>query len=49
MTSDIVDVEPSTGNVWKMLLGSISPTFDDDPKQDVPYREIGRTRDMVNN
>jgi hypothetical protein len=27
---DIVDTEPSNGNVWKMLLGAINPTFGDD-------------------
>jgi hypothetical protein len=26
---DIVDHEPSTGNVWKMLLGSTNDTFDE--------------------
>ncbi|KAH8764701.1 hypothetical protein F5882DRAFT_247628, partial [Hyaloscypha sp. PMI_1271] len=25
---DIVDTEPSKGNVWKMLLGAINPWFD---------------------
>jgi hypothetical protein len=25
---DIVDHEPSTGNVWKMLFGSTDPWFD---------------------
>ncbi|KAL0261744.1 hypothetical protein SLS55_003174 [Diplodia seriata] len=29
--SDIVDVEPCDGNVWKMLLGSIPDYLDDDP------------------
>ncbi|KAL9086936.1 MAG: hypothetical protein Q9159_003897 [Coniocarpon cinnabarinum] len=28
--SDIVDTEPADGNVWKMLLGPINDTFDDD-------------------
>ncbi|CZR62093.1 uncharacterized protein PAC_11990 [Phialocephala subalpina] len=28
---DIVDAEPSNGNVWKMLLGSINASFDDVP------------------
>lgn len=28
--SDIVDNEPSNGNVWKMLLGSISEHWDND-------------------
>lgn len=28
---DIVDTEPSTGSIWKMLLGSIDPAFDADP------------------
>ncbi|KAM0797870.1 hypothetical protein BDR22DRAFT_428266 [Usnea florida] len=27
---DIVDTEPSNGNVWKMLLGAINNWFDDD-------------------
>ena len=30
--SDIVDTEPAGGNVWKMLLGPINETFDDDPE-----------------
>ena len=34
---DIVDTEPSNGNVWKMLLGAINPTFDNDSNiQSVP-------------
>lgn len=28
---DIVDTEPSSGNVWKMLLGSTNKWFDQDP------------------
>ncbi len=28
--SDIVDTEPSDGNVWKMLLGATDRWFDDD-------------------
>jgi len=31
---DIVDTEPSTGDVWKMLLGAINPRFDDDDEED---------------
>jgi len=32
-----VDTEPSNGNVWKMLLGAINPTFDNDSNiQSVP-------------
>jgi hypothetical protein len=27
---DIVDTTPSTGNVWKMLLGGINATYDGD-------------------
>lgn len=27
---DIVDTTPSTGNVWKMLLGAINATYDGD-------------------
>ncbi|KAK4894202.1 hypothetical protein LTR27_007570 [Elasticomyces elasticus] len=27
---DIVDTEPSQGNIWKMLLGAIDEAFDDD-------------------
>jgi tetratricopeptide (TPR) repeat protein len=35
MPLDIVDVEPSNGNVWKMLLGAISDAYDfDDPVLD---------------
>ncbi len=30
MSSDIVDTEPSSGNVWKMFLGAIDKWFDDD-------------------
>ncbi|KAF2115661.1 hypothetical protein BDV96DRAFT_645853 [Lophiotrema nucula] len=31
---DIVDTEPSSGNIWKMLLGSIDPWWDDDDPPD---------------
>ncbi|PVH88884.1 hypothetical protein DL98DRAFT_565731 [Cadophora sp. DSE1049] len=31
---DIVDTEPSNGNVWKMLLGAIDPYFDDSEDDD---------------
>ncbi|KAH7409344.1 kinase-like domain-containing protein [Cadophora sp. MPI-SDFR-AT-0126] len=31
---DIVDTEPSNGNVWKMLLGSIDPYFDNSDDDD---------------
>jgi hypothetical protein len=31
---DIVDTEPSYGNVWKMLLGTIDPWFDGDDGDD---------------
>ncbi len=27
---DVVDTEPSNGNVWKMLLGAVNEWFDDD-------------------
>lgn len=30
---DIVDTEPSNGNVWKMLLGAINKWFDDDEEK----------------
>ena len=32
--SDVVDTEPSDGNVWKMLLGPIMELFDDDNDDD---------------
>ncbi len=28
-TRDIIDTEPSNGDVWKMLLGAINTWFDD--------------------
>ncbi|RDW85934.1 hypothetical protein BP5796_04259 [Coleophoma crateriformis] len=31
---DIIDHEPSTGNIWKMLFGATDPWFDDDKKYD---------------
>ncbi|KAL9131378.1 MAG: hypothetical protein Q9175_006779 [Cornicularia normoerica] len=30
LSMDIVDTEPSNGNVWKMLLGAVNDWFDDD-------------------
>ena len=34
LTRDICDCEPADGNVWKMMLGSIDPAWDDDPDDD---------------
>ena len=27
----MIDTTPANGNVWKMLLGAVNDTFDDDP------------------
>lgn len=32
---DIVDTEPSVGNVWKMLLGAVNAWFDGSLANDV--------------
>jgi hypothetical protein len=32
---DVVDTTPSTGNVWKMLLGAINATYDGDFMEDL--------------
>ena len=31
LARDICDTTPANGNVWKMMLGSIDPYWDDDP------------------
>lgn len=41
---DIVDTEPSNGNVWKMLLGSIRDYWDGDPKKPPVPPSVGHAR-----
>ena len=36
---DIVDIEPSDGDIWKMLLGSVDPSFQD--RKDSKFPGIG--------
>ena len=31
VSRDVVDTEPSNGNVWKMLRGAVDAWFDADP------------------
>lgn len=31
---DIIDTTPANGSVWKMLLGAVNDTFDDDPNDE---------------
>ena len=35
-TRDVIDTEPSNGNVWKMLLGAVNKWFDGDPVHTSP-------------
>ncbi|CAO2651710.1 Nn.00g042800.m01.CDS01 [Neocucurbitaria sp. VM-36] len=37
-----VDTENSDGNVWKMLLGSVSESWDEEPLSSVPHPTPGR-------
>ena len=31
---DVIDHTPANGSVWKMLLGAVNETFDDDPNDE---------------
>ena len=45
-SSDFIDVEPSNGNVWKMLLGAIDDRFDtDDPLETEADSQRGIKKD----
>ena len=37
---DVIDTTPANGSVWKMLLGAVNDTFDDDPNDEDSENEI---------
>lgn len=36
---DVIDTTPANGNVWKMLLGPVNDTYDDDPSDEEDFKE----------